>query len=88
MLKNNQLARLGAGAGIGTSGGTLAFNIKENNWLGEGKSLEFDVQLDDESIVGGLTFSDPNYDFLGNSLYYYLKMNKMINQIKVMKTQF
>ena len=31
------------------------------------------MQLDDESIVGGLTFSDPNYDFLGNSLNYFLK---------------
>ena len=29
--------------------------------------------MDDESIVGGLTFSDPNYDFLGNSLYYTLQ---------------
>ncbi len=72
-VEEQPTGEIGAGAGIGTSGGTLAFNIKENNWLGEGKSLEFDVQLDDESIVGGLTFSDPNYDFLGNSLYYSIK---------------
>ena len=72
-VEEQPTGEIGAGAGIGTSGGTLAFNIKENNWLGEGKSLEFEVQLDDESIVGGLTFSDPNYDFLGNSLYYTLQ---------------
>ena len=61
---------ISAGAGVGTSGGTLAFTIKENNWLGEGKNLAFDIQLDEESLAGELTYSDPNYDFLGNSIYY------------------
>ena len=69
-VEEQPTGEIGAGAGIGTSGGTLAFNIKENNWLGEGKALAFEVQLDDEFIAGNLTFSDPNYDFLGNSLYY------------------
>ncbi len=61
---------ISAGAGVGTSGGTLAFTIKENNWLGEGKSLAFDVAFDEESLSGELIYSNPNYDFLGNSLYY------------------
>ena len=26
---------ISAGAGIGTNGGSFAFNIKENNWLGK-----------------------------------------------------
>ncbi len=69
-VEEQPTGEIGAGAGVGTSGGTLAFNIKENNWLGEGKALAFEVQLDNESIAGNLTFSDPNYDFLGNSLYY------------------
>ena len=34
-----------AGAGIGTSGGTIAFNIKENNWLGEGKNVGLDLEI-------------------------------------------
>ena len=42
---------ISAGAGVGTSGGTLGFTIKENNWLGEGKSLAFDIQLDEESLL-------------------------------------
>ena len=75
-LEEQPTGEIGAGAGVGTSGGTVAFNIKENNWLGQGKGLEFDVQLDEESISGNLTFSDPNYDFLGNSLYYRLSSEK------------
>tara|TARA_Y100000817_G_scaffold306399_1_gene291581 strand:+ start:357 stop:2597 length:2241 start_codon:yes stop_codon:yes gene_type:complete len=75
-VEEQPTGEIGAGAGIGTSGGTIAFNIKENNWLGEGKGLAFDVQLDEESIAGDLTFTDPNYDFLGNSLFYRLSSER------------
>lgn len=71
-LEEQPTGEIGAGAGVGTSGGTIAFNVKENNWLGQGKALELDVTLDEESLAGNLIYSDPNYDFLGNSLYYKL----------------
>ena len=61
-----------AGAGVGTSGGTFAFNIKENNWLGEGKNVGFDIQVDQESLTGTINYTDPNYDFLGNSINYFV----------------
>ena len=75
-VEEQPTGEIGAGAGIGTSGGTIAFNIKENNWLGEGKGLAFDVQLDEESLAGDLTYTDPNYDFLGNSLFYRLSSER------------
>ena len=75
-VEEQPTGEIGAGAGIGSSGGTVAFNIKENNWLGEGKGVEFAIQLDNESIAGNLEYSDPNYDFLGNSLYYTLSSEK------------
>ena len=75
-VEEQPTGEIGAGAGIGSSGGTIAFNIKENNWLGEGKGVEFAIQLDNESIAGNLEYSDPNYDFLGNSLYYTLSSEK------------
>ena len=61
-----------AGAGIGSDGGTFAMGIKEKNWLGTGKSLSFDVEVDSESLSGILNYNDPNYDFLGNSINYYV----------------
>ncbi len=61
---------ISAGAGIGTSGGQIGFNIKENNWLGQGRAVSFDIKIDNESLAGQLRFIDPNYDFLGNSLSY------------------
>ena len=69
-VEEQPTGEISAGAGIGTSGGTIAFNISENNWLGEGKSVSFSIELDEESIKGSLDFSNPNYDFLGNSLKY------------------
>ncbi len=75
-VEEQSTGEISAGAGVGTSGGTIAFNIKENNWLGRGKALSFDIQLDEESLIGSLNYSDPNYDFLGNSFYYSVSSEK------------
>lgn len=63
---------ISAGAGVGTNGGSFAINISENNWLGEGKKVDFSIEVDAESIGGILRFNNPNYNFLGNSLNYYV----------------
>ena len=65
-VEEQPTGEISAGAGIGTSGGSFAFNIKETIWLGEGKTVYFDLELDKESLSGQLSFVDPNYDFLGN----------------------
>ncbi len=75
-VEEQPTGEISAGAGIGTSGGTLQFNITENNWLGEGKALGFGIEIDQESLVGSLTYIDPNYDFLGNSLRYTISSEK------------
>ena len=75
-VEEQPTGEISAGAGIGTSGGSFSFNIRENNWLGEGKSVAFDLQLDRESLAGQLSFVNPNYDFLGNSLNYSIANEK------------
>ena len=72
-IEERPTGEISAGAGVGTSGGALTFGVKENNWLGTGRSVEFIIDADEESLSGTLSFSDPNYDFLGNSLNYFLK---------------
>lgn len=69
-VEEQPTGEISAGAGIGTSGGTFTLGIKESNWLGEGKTVGFDIQVDEESLAGTLRFTNPNYDFLGNSLNY------------------
>jgi outer membrane protein insertion porin family len=72
-VEERPTGEISAGAGIGTSGGAVAFGVKENNWLGTGKSVEFNIDLDEESLSGVLSFVDPNYDYLGNSLNYFIR---------------
>ena len=56
--------------GIGTDGGSFGFVVSENNWLGGGKKINFELDVDQESIGGTFNYSDPNYNFLGNSITY------------------
>ncbi len=72
LVEEKPTGEISAGAGIGTNGGSFAFTVKENNYLGEGKNVGFDIQIDQDSLKGTLNYSDPNYDFLGNELNYYL----------------
>ena len=59
-VEESPTGEISAGAGIGTSGGALALGVKENNWLGTGKAVEFQVDVDEESLAGVLSLTDPN----------------------------
>ena len=63
---------ISAGAGIGTNGTTVSFNLSENNWLGRGVNIATNVELSEETFKGGLFVTDPNYNFSGNSLNYFV----------------
>jgi len=71
-VEEKPTGEISAGAGIGTNGGSFAFNVKENNWLGEGKNVGFNADVSADSLKGSINYSDPNYDFLGNSINYSL----------------
>ncbi len=64
---------ISAGAGIGTDGGSFAFNIKENNWLGKGVTVSANAEVSADSVRGAISLTDPDYNFTGKELSYYLK---------------
>jgi outer membrane protein insertion porin family len=74
-IEEKSTGEISAGAGLGTNGGSLEFNISENNWLGEGKKVNFVLSTDSETLSGRVNYSNPNYNFLGNSLNYYIASN-------------
>ena len=44
-VEERPTGEISAGAGIGTSGGgSFAFGISENNWLGSGKKIDFEYR--------------------------------------------
>ena len=57
-----------AGAGVGTSGATISFGVKENNYLGKGVGLETNLTLTEDSIKGLFSVSNPNYKNSDKSL--------------------
>lgn len=61
-----------AGAGIGTNGGSFAFSVSENNWLGKGIKLSTQLDLSSETFSGGISVVDPNYNFSGNEFSYFV----------------
>jgi len=64
---------ISAGAGIGTNGGSFAFNITENNWLGRGMTVSANADISADTLAGSLSFTDPNYNFTGRELSYNLQ---------------
>ncbi len=64
---------ISAGAGIGTNGGSFAFMIKENNWLGKGLTVSANADVSADSLSGSLSLTDPDYNFTGKELSYFIK---------------
>ena len=50
-----------AGAGVGTSGATIAAGVKENNYLGKGIGLEANLSVSEDSIKGLFSVNNPNF---------------------------
>jgi outer membrane protein insertion porin family len=57
-----------AGAGVGTSGGTATFSVKENNYLGRGIGLQALATVDENSLKGKFSISNPNFNNSDKSL--------------------
>jgi outer membrane protein insertion porin family len=72
-VEETPTGEISAGAGIGTNGGSFAFNISENNWLGRGINVTTSIDVSAETFSGGLNVTDPNYNFSGNSINYFIK---------------
>ena len=71
-VEEKPTGEISAGAGIGTNGGNVAFSVSENNWLGRGIGVTTSLELGKETFAGTLQVTDPNYNFSGNSLNYFL----------------
>ena len=50
-----------AGAGVGSTGGTVAFGVSENNYLGRGIEFASDITISAESLKGLISLNNPNY---------------------------
>ncbi len=58
-----------ASAGVGTSGKSIGFGVKENNFLGRGIGLNSNVTISTESIKGLFAVTNPNFLNSDKSIY-------------------
>ena len=81
-----------AGAGTGTSGTSLNFGIKENNFLGQGKTINTNFLISDTSIQGKFSLTNPNFRNSNKSLNTSIESTKtdLMNKFgyKTKKTGF
>ena len=60
---------ISASAGVGTSGGSIGFGIKENNFLGSGVGLDSNIMVTSETVKGKFSVTNPNYKNSDKSVY-------------------
>ncbi len=68
-VEEKPTGEISAGAGFGTSGSTLMFGVKENNYLGKGVGLDANMTVSEESIKGLIGVTNPNYKNSDKSVY-------------------
>ena len=66
-----------AGAGVGTSGGTITVGVKENNYLGKGIGLDANLTLRDDSIKGLFSVNNPNFRNTDKSIYTTIQSSEL-----------
>ncbi len=66
-----------AGAGIGSSGGTIGGGVKENNFLGRGVKLDANLNVGETAIRGRFSVINPNYNYSGNQINFTAESTKI-----------
>ena len=69
-VEEKPTGEISAGAGVGTSGSSVSFGVKENNYLGKGISLASNVTLTDESLKGRFSVTNPNFRNSDKLIYF------------------
>lgn len=58
------------GAGFGTGGASIAFAVKENNFLGKGLSIDTSLYLGEDTITGKFEVINPKYNDTDKLVFY------------------
>ncbi len=68
-VEEKPTGEISAGAGFGTTGGTVVFAIRENNYLGKGLGLDANLSISSETFRGKLGVENPNFNNSDKSLF-------------------
>ena len=68
-IEEKPTGEITASAGFGTSGGSIGFGIKENNFMGKGVLLDSNFLISADSFKGKFGIINPNYKNSDKSIY-------------------
>ena len=68
---------ISAGAGFGTSGGSIAFGVTENNYLGKGIKFSTNLILREDSVKGSFSVNNPNFRNTDKSVYTTIQSSEL-----------
>ena len=69
LVEEQATGEIYAAAGAGTSGASFAFGVKENNFLGNGISLDSNFIISTDSFKGKFSATNPNFNNTDKSLF-------------------
>ncbi len=76
IVEEKPTGEISLGAGIGTSGASTFFGVKENNFLGKGTKLDANIALTEESLKGQLFVINQNYNNSDRDLIFNLQASE------------
>ncbi len=68
-VQEKPTGEISAGAGVGTSGNTISFGVREKNYLGRGIRLDTNLTVSTEGVKGLLDVVNPNYKNSDNMVF-------------------
>ena len=91
-VEEQPTGEISAGAGTGTSGSSISFGIRENNYMGTGVKIDTNVAVSDNGLKGLLSINNPNYKNSDKSLVTTIEASQIDNMstfgYKTSKTGF
>ena len=67
-VEEQPTGEISAGAGTGTSGSSISFGVRENNYMGTGVKIDTNVAISDTGLKGLFSINNPNYKNSDKSL--------------------
>ena len=61
IVEEKPTGEVSVGAGVGTSGTSTSFGVRENNFLGQGIKLNSNISLSEETLKGMFSYTKPNF---------------------------
>ena len=75
-VEEKPTGEISAGAGFSTNGASVMFGVKENNYLGKGIKVDTNLFVNEESIKGVFSVTNPNFNNTDKSVNFNIQSSE------------